>query len=90
MSHNVLILHERLVYKRILIFTFLRWQVTVKGKVPQNDLMSDIEKEINGTDIGTSILSSEIDASSRQKDGSSGKVHEGNGPSITSYNEKYY
>ena len=54
--------------------------------MPQNDLMSEMEKETEGADIGTSISSSEIDAGSRQKDGASGKADEDNGPIILSDN----
>ena len=38
--------------------------------------MSEMEKETEETDIGTSISSSEIDVGSHQKDGSSGTAKE--------------
>ena len=87
MLHNV-IFHGRFILQMHSYLCFLCWQVIVKGKAPQNNLMSEMEKETEDTDIRTSISSSEIDADSSQKDGVSGKVDEDNGPDIISYNKE--
>ena len=50
--------------------------------------MSEMEKKTEGTDIGTSISSSEINVGSCQKDEASGKADKDNDPSILSDNKE--